>query len=75
VEAVLASFPALAFDLLVARAHARLWAALASAGAAVGAHDRLVAATALSAGWRVGTANTRHFKRIPGLDVTPVQLS
>jgi tRNA(fMet)-specific endonuclease VapC len=73
VEAVLAAFPALAFDLLVARVHARLWAGLASSGAEVGAHDRLVAATALSAGWRIATANIRDFNRIPGLDVIPIQ--
>ena len=24
---------------------------------------------AITAGWRVGTANVRHFERIPGLDV------
>ncbi len=75
VEAVLAAFPTLPFDLLVARAHARLWAGLASAGADVGAHDRLVAATAMSAGWRVGTANVRHFDRIPGLDVTALGMA
>lgn len=75
VEAVLAAFPTLSFDLLVARVHARLWAGLASSGTEVGAHDRLVAATAMSAGWRVGTANTRHFNRIPGLDTTPLQLT
>lgn len=75
VEAMLAAFPALPFDLLVARTHARLWAGLAFAGTDVGAHDRLVAATALAAGWRVATANVRHFGRIPGLGVVTVQLS
>lgn len=75
VEAVLAAFPTLSFDLLVARVHARLWAGLASSGAEVGAHDRLVAATAMSAGWRVGTANVRHFNRIPGLEVTSLQMT
>ncbi|HEV3322236.1 MAG TPA: PIN domain-containing protein [Solirubrobacteraceae bacterium] len=75
VEGALAAFPTLSFDLLVARVHARLWAGLASSGAEVGAHDRLVAATAISAGWRVGTANTRHFERIPGLDTTPLLMS
>ena len=73
VEATLAAFPVLTFDLLVARVHARLWAGLASSGAEVGAHDRLVAATAMSAGWRVATANARHFNRVPGLDVTVIQ--
>ena len=75
IEAVIAAFPPLPFDLLCARAHARLWAQLASAGIDVGAHDRLVAATAISAGWRVGTANIRHFHRIRGLEVIAIQLS
>lgn len=75
VEAVLAAFPTLSFDLLVARAHARLWAGLTSGGTEVGAHDRLVAATAMAAGWRVGTANVRHFDRIPGLSVVPIQMA
>jgi tRNA(fMet)-specific endonuclease VapC len=75
VEGVLAAFPTLSFDLLVARVHARLWAGVASSGAEVGAHDRLVAATAMAAGWRVATANSRHFDRIPGLDMTPLQMT
>lgn len=75
VELVLTAFPPLPFDLLTARAHARLWAALAATGTDVGAHDRVVAATAIAAGWRVGTANIRHFDRIPGLDVLRVSLS
>jgi tRNA(fMet)-specific endonuclease VapC len=74
VESILAAFPVIAFDLLVARVHARLWAGLVSSGGEVGAHDRLVAATAISAGWRIATANIRHFNRIPGLDVMPVQM-
>jgi tRNA(fMet)-specific endonuclease VapC len=75
VEAVLAAFPPLPFDLLAARAHARLWAELAATGLDVGAHDRLVAATAISAGWRVATANIGHFERITGLDTVAISLS
>jgi tRNA(fMet)-specific endonuclease VapC len=75
VEAVLMAFPALPFDLLVARVHARLWAGLVSSGAEVGAHDRIVAATAMAAGWRVATANARHFNRVPGLDVVAVHVA
>jgi tRNA(fMet)-specific endonuclease VapC len=75
VEAVLAAFPPLAFDLLAARAHARLWAELASSGSDIGAHDRLVAATAIAAGWGVGTANTRHFERVPGLKVVAISMA
>jgi len=72
VEGVLVAFPPFPFDLLAARAHARLWAGLASSGIGVGAHDRLVAATAITAGWRVGTANVKHFERIPELDVLAI---
>ena len=75
VEAVIAAFPPLPFDLLAARAHARLWAELAAAGLDVGAHDRLVAATAITAGWRVGTANVRHFQQIPSVDLITVTLT
>ena len=75
VEAVLAAFPPLPFDLLAARCHARLWAELAAAGTDIGAHDRIVAATAITAGWKVATANIRHYGRIPGLDITPVTLA
>ena len=69
VEAVLAAFPPLPFGLLAARAHARIWAGLAAAGQDVGAHDRIVAATAIATGWRVGTA---HFHRIPGVEILTV---
>jgi tRNA(fMet)-specific endonuclease VapC len=75
VEAVLVAFPPMPFGLLAARAHARIWAELAAAGQNVGAHDRLVAATAVTAGWRVGTANTRHFDRIEGLDVLAISFA
>jgi tRNA(fMet)-specific endonuclease VapC len=75
VEAVIAAFPPLPFELLAARAHARIWADLAAAGQDVGAHDRIVAATAISVGWRVGTANLQHFDRIVGLDVLAISFT
>jgi tRNA(fMet)-specific endonuclease VapC len=75
VGAVLAAFPPLPFGLLAARVHASIWADLAAAGHDVGAHDRIVAATAVAAGWRVGTANLRHFERIAGLDILTVALT
>jgi tRNA(fMet)-specific endonuclease VapC len=75
VEAVIAAFPPLPFELLAARAHARIWAGLAVAGQDVGAHDRIIAATAISVGWRVGTANLRHFDRVVGLDVLAISFT
>jgi tRNA(fMet)-specific endonuclease VapC len=74
VEAILAAFPVLPFDLLCARVHASLWAQLATVGADVGAHDRLVAATALANGWRVATGNVRHYRGIAGLEVVQPDL-
>jgi tRNA(fMet)-specific endonuclease VapC len=73
VESILAVVPVLDFDLLAARAHARLWADLAKSGSDVGPHDRMVAATAISLGWQVATANIRHFGRIAGLSVVEVR--
>ncbi len=74
VETALNAFPALPFDLLAARIHARIWAQLVATGREVGAHDRIVAATALASGWRVATANERHFQDVPGLTTTSVSL-
>lgn len=73
VESILTVVPVLKFDLLAARAHARIWADLAKTGSDVGPHDRMVAATAISLGWRVATANLRHFGRIAGLDLVEVR--
>ena len=57
------------FDLLVARTHARLWAELATSGQLIGAHDLIIAATALAHGHSVLTHNVRDFDRVPGLTV------
>jgi predicted nucleic acid-binding protein len=67
VESLLSRLPVLAFDLLAARIHARVWADLLHRGIGVGAHDLLIAATALSRGLAVATRDERSFPRIPGL--------
>ena len=67
VEALLSSLPVVSFDLVAARAHARLWAKLAAKGVTIGAHDLLIAATAVSRGMDVATRDTRSFPKIPGL--------
>jgi tRNA(fMet)-specific endonuclease VapC len=69
VERVLAQVPVLPFDMIAARLHARLWAELAATGIAVGAHDLIIAATALANGGSVATRDQRSFPRIPGLTV------
>ena len=69
VERLLAVLPVLSFDLVTARIHASLWAGLAAKGASVGAHDLLIGATAIAAGYRVATRDRRSFGKIPGLEV------
>jgi tRNA(fMet)-specific endonuclease VapC len=66
-EGVLANVPVLPFGLAEARAHARIWAALAAAGTLISAHDLQVAATALVAGSTVATLNDAEFRRVPDL--------
>ena len=69
VERLLTGVPVLPFDLTAARIHARVWAKLASQGIAVGAHDLLIAATAMAAGGAVATRDRRSFPKIPGLSL------
>jgi tRNA(fMet)-specific endonuclease VapC len=47
VEAMLALIPVLPFGTAEARLHARVWAGLVASGQVIGAHDLLIAATAL----------------------------
>ncbi len=67
VERVLAIFPIFPFDITVARIYARIWASLAKKGLSVGAHDLIIAATAISLDYSVATANRRDFEKIEGL--------
>jgi tRNA(fMet)-specific endonuclease VapC len=69
VEALLARIPVLAFDAVSARIHARLAVDLGAVGARIGAHDLLIAATALQYGCAVLTENVREFTQVPGLQV------
>ena len=69
VETLLASIPVIPFDLVCARAHARLGAELARRGITVGTHDLMIGATALARGLSVVTRDQRSFPRIPGLEI------
>jgi len=69
VERLLTSLPVVPFDLVVARVHARLSAELAVKGSPIGAHDLLIAATAIAVGDDVATRDLRSFPRVPGLNV------
>lgn len=70
VEKVIELFPVFPFDITIARIYAR--AALAAKGAAVGSHDLIIAATALSMDYSVVTADMRDFEKIEGLRVEKI---
>ena len=57
------------FDVEAARTYAQLWAKLTSTGQRIGAHDLMIAATALALGYTVLTGKLRDFQRVPGLTV------
>lgn len=69
VEYILSNYIIIPFDLDAARQHAILWAKLQANGTMIGAHDLLIAATALAIGYGVITINTGEFTRVPGLRV------
>lgn len=72
VEAVLGTIPIEDYDLAVARAHARLLAAARRAGKPRGAHDLMVAATAVSTDRVVLTTDGSGFAGLPGVQVRSV---
>jgi tRNA(fMet)-specific endonuclease VapC len=61
VDSVVALLPTIAFDLDIARTHAVLAADLRSRGVAVGAHDLIIAATAVSLDYGVATRDLRSY--------------
>jgi tRNA(fMet)-specific endonuclease VapC len=71
VEAVLAGVSVLDFTTAVARYHAQVYSELAKRGQQIGAHDLIIAATALCHGHSLLTDNIGEFARVPGLNVIP----
>jgi tRNA(fMet)-specific endonuclease VapC len=71
VEAILAHITVLDFTMEVARVHAGLHAELMRQGQLIGAHDLMIAATAVHRGASLLTDNVGEFSRIPGLQVVP----
>ena len=69
VEQVLSMVHVLPVDLAVSRVHARIWADLRTRGELIGAHDMLIAATALHHGLAIATRNEREFRRVADLRV------
>lgn len=69
VEAIIKEIPIIDFTSDVARIHAKVYASLAQQGKLIGAHDLIIAATAITHGHGLLTANQHEFNRVPGLKV------
>jgi tRNA(fMet)-specific endonuclease VapC len=69
VEEVLTTIPIEPYDLEVARTHAALLAHTRRSGRPRGAHDLLIAATAVAHNRTVVSADQSGFEDLPGLDV------
>lgn len=69
VETILAEVPIVDFTAEIARLHAELHAHLIEQKQPIGAHDLIIAATALTHGHALLTTNHNEFNRVPGLKV------
>lgn len=69
VEKIIQTFPLYPFDLNTARIYAKLWANLAKKGVAIGAHDLMIASTAIALGFSVVTADVRDYGKVKEVSV------
>ena len=72
IETTLKTLEVIPFTLDITELHARLRADLRAKGAMIGAHDLIIAATALHRGWPLKTGNVKEFGRIEGLVLSPL---
>lgn len=73
VENLLSIIPVLEFSMPIVRTHARIVAAL-SKNVTAGAHDAIIAATAIHHGYALLTRNVSDFKIFAGLKVEAFQI-
>lgn len=73
VEKVLELFPVYPFEISAARIYAEIWASLLKRGIQVGAHDLMIASTAIAHGFSVATFNRRYFDKIESLTLEILQ--
>jgi tRNA(fMet)-specific endonuclease VapC len=66
---VLSTVPVLPYDARVAATHAGLLASVRRAGRPRGAHDLIIAATAIASDRSVISADAGGFTGLPGLDI------
>jgi predicted nucleic acid-binding protein len=69
---VLPAVTVLSYDVAAARVYGQLRAQLESAGRPLADADLQIAATALFHDLELVTGNVKHFKRVPGLRISPV---
>jgi len=72
VESIFARLAVLEFDLTVARVHSAVSVELKRTGRQVGAHDLIIAATAMAHNYRVATRDLKSFPKIPGLETVSI---
>lgn len=69
VEEVLAAIPVIAYDVAVAKTHARLLVEVRRQGRPRGGHDLVIAATPAASRRAIVTADATAFANLPGIDV------
>jgi tRNA(fMet)-specific endonuclease VapC len=74
VEALLGAIEQLPITARIARLHSQIWAELQAKGEIIGAHDLWIAATALTHGLTLATANAGELKRVPALELLPIEI-
>jgi tRNA(fMet)-specific endonuclease VapC len=72
IQSIERDVPIYDFDAIVARVHARLRAEQRRRGKMIGAHDLIIAATAMNLGWEVLTFNSGEFRQVDGLVVREI---
>ena len=75
VEKVIELFPVYPFEVNTARIYAQLWAKLLKKGVQIGAHDLIIASTAIALGFSVATFNKRHFDKVEELQLEVLGVS
>ncbi|MGH8904817.1 MAG: hypothetical protein ACRDYA_24820 [Egibacteraceae bacterium] len=69
VDAVASTIPIIAYDVRVAHAHTEPLAAARRSGQPHGAHNLIIAATAVASGRTVATADPTGFEGLPGVEL------
>src|SRR5436309_345014 len=69
IRSIESDVPVYDFDVTIARVHAKLRAGQRRRGKMIGAHDLIIAATAMSLGWDVLTYNSAEFRLVEGLGI------